>query len=59
MCFSGLFRRFWPAESSPATEILQAGMFEPVNHYKNMESKIKYLIHGQNGMNFPMCLLSQ
>ncbi len=29
------FRRFWPAQSSPATKILHAVLFGPLDHYKN------------------------
>ncbi len=35
--FLVLFRRFWPTQSSPATEILPEGLFRPDDHYKNQE----------------------
>jgi hypothetical protein len=35
--FLVLFCRFWPAQSSPAFEILPEGLFGPDDYYKNQE----------------------
>ncbi len=39
-CFLVLFRRFWPAQSSPAAEILHAALIGPGDYYKIRNNKL-------------------
>ncbi len=52
--FLVIFRRFWPAQSSPATDILPEGLFDLRVITKIRNKKLDT----QNARNFPMCLLS-
>jgi hypothetical protein len=56
--FLVLFHIFWPAQSSPATEILHAALIGPGDYWKNQGMINWILISAKNHMSFPMCPLS-